>query len=95
MQRRGKKLSIVRDSKSMWAGRLSDVCTKLQQVRFIIVLERAPVLTPSQLAIPVNPIVLYIYIYMLPPPSVIYLFRGFPRHAGEHVPKIRGGMFSF
>ena len=32
----------------------------------------------------------YIYIYMLPPPSVIYLFRGFPGHAGEHVPKTRG-----
>ena len=32
----------------------------------------------------------YIYIYMLPPPSVIYLFRGLPGHAGEHVPKTRG-----
>ena len=31
-----------------------------------------------------------IYIYMLPPPSVIYLFRGFPGHVGEHVPKTRG-----
>ena len=30
------------------------------------------------------------YIYMLPPPSVIYLFRGLPGHAGEHVPKTRG-----
>ena len=36
----------------------------------------------------VSPI--YIYIYATPPPSVIYLFRGFPGHAGEHVPKTRG-----
>ena len=27
---------------------------------------------------------LYIYIYAAPP-SVIYLFRGFPGHVGEHV----------
>ena len=36
-------------------------------------------------------ICIYIYIYICyPPPSVIYLFRGFPGHAGEHVPKTRG-----
>ena len=34
-------------------------------------------------------IYIYIYIYATPP-SVICLFRGFPRHAGEHVHKIRG-----
>ena len=32
---------------------------------------------------------IYIYIYATPP-SVIYLFRGFPGHVGEHVLKTRG-----
>ena len=35
-------------------------------------------------------LLLLILLLLPPPPSVIYLFRGFPGHAGEHVPKSRG-----